>query len=276
MGVTYRLSVITVVRNAASQLAATIESVRRQTYQPIEFIVVDGASSDGTTNVLRQHASRIDKWISEPDRGLYDAMNKGKTMATGDFAMFVNAGDTFVDDHVVASMMAQAREGGVLYFGKVRLVDCTGRLSWEVPILRSGREQPPVSYLPHHQSVFYPRSYYLSHDYDSSMGYRADVRFTEIACRMLPRHFTNVTTIESTLGGTSSRAITSIAELRKEIVKETAYARYVAATTGDRTRLIDVTSSLLVKYLASKAGGAPLVHRLMFVKHAIKSRLGLS
>ena len=124
--------------------------------------------------------------------------------------------------------------GDVLYFGKVRLVDCTGRLSWEVPILRKDRAQPPASYLPHHQSVFYPRSYYVAHDYDSSMGYRADVQFTEIACRLLPRHFTNVTTIQSTLGGTSSRAIMSIAELRKEIEKETAYARHVAMTTGNR------------------------------------------
>src|SRR6478672_11457802 len=92
------VSIVTVVRNASRQLADTIESVRRQTYPSVEYIVVDGASTDSTADVLRRNLPKIDKWISEPDSGIYDAMNKGKAMASGAFAMFVNAGDTFVDD----------------------------------------------------------------------------------------------------------------------------------------------------------------------------------
>ena len=267
------LSIITVVRNAAEPLRQTIESVRRQTYPRIEFIVVDGASSDGTLDVLSANASKVDRWISEPDKGLYDAMNKGKAMASGDFAMFVNAGDIFVDDDAIANMAVQVTDFDTLYFGKVRITDCTGALSWEVPVTGK-RHTLSVSYLPHHQSIFYPRRFFTATDYDPDMGYRADAHYTDRACRQLHGEFTNITLIQTTLGGTSSRVITSIAELRREIVMETALARHIAATTGKRFPLMDVTASAIVKYLASKTGGLPLVHRLMYTKHVVRSWIG--
>lgn len=273
MGAPHVLSIITVVRNAPSELAETIESVRRQTYPAIEYIVVDGASTDSTADVLRRNLPRIDKWISEPDHGIYDAMNKGKALASGAFAMFVNAGDTFVDDDVIVRMMSHVRGTDVLYFGKVRLVASGGRLSWEVPIIPKRRSEPPPSYLPHHQSIFYPRSYYDANNYDPAMGYRADVQFTENACRLLPRQFTNVVTVQSLLGGASSRAITSVKELRKEFAMERAFASHVASMTGRRAQLFDVTGSLFVKYLASKVGGPLLVHQLMYLKHELRSRI---
>jgi hypothetical protein len=189
--------------------------------------------------------------------------------------MFVNAGDIFVECDVVTRTMSYVHDLNALYFGKVRLVDCTGRLTWEVPIMPASRDQPPASYLPHHQSVIYPKSYYAARNYDPAMGYRADVEFTGRACSALPRHFTGITTVQSTLGGTSSRAIASLAALRKELPKETAYARHIAATTGRRGQLVGVAVGVLVKYLASKTGGTPLVHRLMYTKHVVKSRLAL-
>jgi putative colanic acid biosynthesis glycosyltransferase len=263
------LSIITVVRNDVSGLRATIQSVHAQSYPGIEFIVVDGASTDGTSDLVRS-ARGIDKWVSEPDDGLYDAMNKGKSMASGDFAMFVNAGDTFVNDGAIAEMMGFVTDLAAMYYGKVRLRDCTGTLSWEMPLMGPESCNPPKSYVPHHQSVFYPRCFYTQHDYDLRMGYRADAHYTGIACRMLNREFTNVLLIHTTLGGLSSRLITSIAELRKEFALETALARHVAATTGDYLPLIDVTFTPLVKYLASKVGGLPLVHRLMYTKHRMR------
>jgi glycosyltransferase involved in cell wall biosynthesis len=262
------VSIITVVRNAAGPLAETIKSVRAQTYSGIEFIVVDGASTDGTLEVVR--SAGIDRWISEPDTGLYDAMNKGKRLARGDFAMFVNSGDTFVDDDVMTRFVSAVSDRGKLYFGRVRLTDCTGKLSWEVPIMSKKRLMPPKSYLPHHQSILYPRQFFSIYDYDPAMGYRADVQYTSKACRMLEREFINLTLIHSRLGGLTSRAITSLAELREEITKETALARHIAADTGNLLRLIDVTIGTFVKYLASKAGGLPLVHRLMYTKQVMR------
>lgn len=96
-----KISVITVCRNVGSQIKETISSVRAQTYANIEYIIVDGASTDNTVNIIKENESKIDKWISESDNGIYDAMNKGLIMATGEWVNFMNVGDCFADDDVV-------------------------------------------------------------------------------------------------------------------------------------------------------------------------------
>ena len=95
------ISVITVCYQAAEPLQKTILSVRQQYYQPLEFIVVDGGSTDGTRDIIARHQDIITRWVSEPDRGIYDAMNKGVSMATGEWVIFMNAGDTFAANDVL-------------------------------------------------------------------------------------------------------------------------------------------------------------------------------
>ena len=95
------ISVITVCYQAAEPLQKTILSVRQQYYQPLEFIVVDGGSTDGTRDIIARHQDIITRWVSEPDRGIYDAMNKGVSMATGEWVIFMNAGDTFAANNVL-------------------------------------------------------------------------------------------------------------------------------------------------------------------------------
>lgn len=87
-------TIVTVTYNAASCVERTMQSVLAQTYPHVEYLVIDGGSSDGTPDVIRRYASRLTNWISEPDRGIYDAMNKGIRMATGDYLLFLNADDT--------------------------------------------------------------------------------------------------------------------------------------------------------------------------------------
>lgn len=89
------LTVVTVVRNDVRGIEGTIRSVVEQDYPNIEYIVVDGASSDGTLDIIRAHDKQIDHWISEPDRGIYDAMNKGVELATGGWLSFLNSSDLF-------------------------------------------------------------------------------------------------------------------------------------------------------------------------------------
>ena len=96
-----KLSVITINRNNANGLNKTIESVLSQSYPNIEYIVIDGASSDSSVDIIRQHQDSLSYWISEPDKGVYNAMNKGICKATGDYIIFMNSGDVFADKYVV-------------------------------------------------------------------------------------------------------------------------------------------------------------------------------
>ncbi|MDA3778901.1 MAG: glycosyltransferase family 2 protein, partial [Bacteroidales bacterium] len=89
------ISVITVVRNAEDCIEATIKSVVGQTYDRIQFIVIDGRSSDETLNIIHKYEGKIDKLVSEKDSGIYDAMNKGISLVSGDWVNFMNAGDEF-------------------------------------------------------------------------------------------------------------------------------------------------------------------------------------
>lgn len=100
------VSVLTVCYNAAGTVAATLDSVRAQTWRPLESVVVDGGSKDGTQDIVKGYADIIGTAVSEPDRGVYDAMNKGIALARGEILHFLNADDTFVDAGVVEAALA--------------------------------------------------------------------------------------------------------------------------------------------------------------------------
>mgnify|MGYP001033420933 FL=1 len=95
------ISVVTVSYNAVLTIEQTILSVINQTYPNVEYIIIDGGSTDGTVDIIKKYADKIAYWVSEPDKGIYDAMNKGGLKATGDFIQFLNAGDWFENEHVI-------------------------------------------------------------------------------------------------------------------------------------------------------------------------------
>ena len=97
-----RLSVVTVVFNGETHLEQTVRSVSAQTYDNVEYLVIDGGSTDGTLDIIRRYEDRIDDWVSERDGGIYDAMNKGVRYATGDFVAFLNADDWYESDALEA------------------------------------------------------------------------------------------------------------------------------------------------------------------------------
>lgn len=102
---TPKFSIITVTYNAEAVLEGTILSVLSQTYRQVEYIIVDGASKDGTPAIIHRYKERIARIVSEPDRGLYDAMNKGICLATGDYLCFLNAGDSFHSKDTLQQMV---------------------------------------------------------------------------------------------------------------------------------------------------------------------------
>ena len=115
------LSVITIVYNNVRDIERTMRSVINQTYANIEYIVVDGLSNDGTLRVIDKYKDRIAKIVSEKDEGIYDAMNKGLALATGDYVIFMNSGDEFYDDEIVAAVFASCDDADI-YYGETEMI----------------------------------------------------------------------------------------------------------------------------------------------------------
>lgn len=132
-----KLSIITVVYNAAGLIERTVKSVLEQNYSNIEFVVVDGASSDGTLEILEKYSSRIAVLESGKDKGIYDAMNKGLKLATGDYVLFLNAGDELDTADTISSVFS-VRANADAYYGNTRVVDERGT------VLADRRLSPPA------------------------------------------------------------------------------------------------------------------------------------
>lgn len=158
------ITIITVVFNGAMNLEETILSVINQKYNNIEYIVIDGGSSDGTLEILKKYDRHIDYWVSEKDNGIYDAMNKGLDKATGDFAININIGDLLLDLPITDLINALQLGGDVL--------------SFSVKLSESGLFKPRIGFINrlnnclHHQGTFY--SCKLTERYDINYKVFAD------------------------------------------------------------------------------------------------------
>ena len=122
------ISIITVVYNNKVPLERTIKSIISQTYPNIEFIIIDGSSTDGTLDVIREYNDKISYWLSEKDEGIYDAMNKGLTCSTGDYVWFINAGDQITEPDTLQSVIKN--DPGIdVYYGDTVLIDINDNLA---------------------------------------------------------------------------------------------------------------------------------------------------
>ena len=118
-----KVTVITICYNAVNEIEKTICSVISQTYKDVEYIIIDGGSSDGTVGVLKKYQDKISKWISEPDNGIYDAINKGIKMASGEWINCMNAGDVFHDKFVLENIFCThiPNNVSVLYSNHIKI-----------------------------------------------------------------------------------------------------------------------------------------------------------
>ncbi len=152
-----KISIITVVLNNESYIEDCINSVFNQTYGSIEYIVIDGGSKDGTVGIIRKYEKYISTWISEPDRGLYDAMNKGIKIATGDIIGILNSDDMYADETVIRSIVNCILENGVdTCYGDLVYVDCKD-INRQVRYWKSGtfnKERFRRGWMPPHPTFF--------------------------------------------------------------------------------------------------------------------------
>lgn len=167
-----KISVVTICFNCAADLEKTILSVASQTNNSIEYIIIDGGSKDGTLKVIDKYKQNITKWISEPDNGIYDAMNKGIDMSTGDWIIFMNAGDVFYSESVIADVFSKQFADDVkLIYGDVMLD--FGKLGLLPKKLgKVSKESAPFEIC--HQSVFTKADILKQIHYDTNYRIGAD------------------------------------------------------------------------------------------------------
>jgi len=160
------LSVITVVRNGEEHLERTIRSVINQSYDNIEYIIIDGASTDGTVDIIKKYEDLIDYWMSEPDSGVYDAMNKGVAIAKGDWVYFLGCSDILLDNLIYIAN--KFKDGDAIYYGDVYMPKLhkiyDGKFSSYKLMLRNIC----------HQSIFYPNKVFRKYSYNQKYKIWAD------------------------------------------------------------------------------------------------------
>ena len=170
-----KLSVITIVYNNVRDIERTALSVLNQTYANIEYIIIDGASTDGTLEILKKYESRLHKLVSEKDKGIYDAMNKGLALATGDYVLFMNSGDEIYAPDTVEKVFASEPEADI-YYGETEMYD----ESWKSLGQRRHRAPEDFSWREFkygmsisHQAIYIRRS--LTEPYDTTYKLSADI-----------------------------------------------------------------------------------------------------
>lgn len=170
-----KLSVITIVYNNVRDIERTMLSVLNQSYTNIEYIVVDGASTDGTLDIIKKYENRLATLVSEKDDGIYDAMNKGLALATGDYVLFMNSGDEIYDTETVTKIFATAPNADI-YYGETEMYDehwkSLGQRRHKAPAhfnWQSFKYGMNIS----HQAIYIKRS--LTEPYNLNYKYSADI-----------------------------------------------------------------------------------------------------
>ena len=171
------ISIITVVYNGAAALEKTIESVLNLSYNNIQFIIIDGASTDGTVDVIKKYENKLKYWISEPDKGIYDAMNKGWSIADNDsFIIFLGAGDYII---TLPDMSTQAKENiiyGKVWLGEKRLFNTT--VDFRMRLINAAHHQALLIRKSIHYSPPFTLAFPIFSDFDFNQRlYKAGFRF---------------------------------------------------------------------------------------------------
>ncbi|APU95301.1 glycosyl transferase [Sphingobacterium sp. B29] len=218
-----KISIITVCWNSEATIEKTIKSVESQDYPELEYIIVDGKSKDNTLNIIKQYPNVVSKWISEPDKGLYDAMNKGIDMATGDYIGIVNADDTFYDENAISKIVNFLKTNNIeASIGDIVQHREDGQIVRRYSAKNWSPEKLKIGFMPAHPAIFFRKEIFeklgnYSLDFKIAADYELIIRF------FLKQHiswkYSGITTHKMLMGGVSSSGYESYKKVSEEIIK---------------------------------------------------------
>lgn len=216
------ISIITVSYNAVKTIEQTISSVVNQSYPDIEYIIIDGGSTDGTVDIIKKYEDRIAYWVSEPDGGIYDAMNKGIKVATGDYIQIIGADDCLINEVVIADVVSEIKnkEADLYCYGVIGVDEVALKEKYlGNRYVRHGN--PKYTMIPH-PGMFVNSSLYLKFPLDNSYKIAADYKFF-LQCyfdHSVVLSYFDMPVVYFSLGGVSSKSI-ELAEMENiKIFKE--------------------------------------------------------
>jgi len=204
-----KLSIITINLNNKEGLKKTMESVVNQIYNDIEFIVIDGGSIDGSVEVIKEYSAKIACWVSRPDKGIYNAMNKGIIKAKGDYLLFLNSSDCLVNNNIVSEVFTLNLESDLILGNLVTKDNYEIKLNYNIDIANIWK------YGAHHQAMFIKRSLFEQIGFYNENGdITADWQFLMQALFRFNKSFTCIDKIISVY---DMQGISSKSENKKRI-----------------------------------------------------------
>lgn len=210
-----KISIVTVCFNAVKSIEETMLSVLNQTYPNIEYIIIDGGSTDGTVDLIKKYSNRLAYWVSEPDKGIYDAMNKGIDIATGDYINFLNAGDEFYSPLTIGSVCHKINMPAV-YYGDVLMTDNLYECYFYGG--RFNCYRLAVSNICH-QAIFYPVECLKGCRYEIRYPLLADWDVNQKLWKQLPFHYLKLIVARYKIGGASSGNVRDVLFYERRLIK---------------------------------------------------------
>ncbi|KAF0130588.1 MAG: hypothetical protein FD155_1398 [Bacteroidetes bacterium] len=220
-----KISVITIAYNSGHSISDAIDSVLSQTYNDIEYIIVDGKSKDNTVEVVKSYGSRISKFVSEPDKGIYDALNKGIRMASGDVIGFMHSDDLFASDDILAKVAEIFKTNDVdSVYGDLQYVykNDTNKV---LRYWKSGRfslRRLKMGWMPPHPTFYVKKKVYDSYglfntDFRIAADYDTMLRF--LGKHRISTYYLPEVMVKMRVGGASNRSLKNIIKKTKEDMK---------------------------------------------------------
>ena len=220
-----KISIITVAYNSAATIADTLKSVSAQTHADIEHIVIDGGSTDATLALVKAHGARVVQLVSERDHGIYDAMNKGLALATGDAVGFLNSDDVFADVRVVERIARALLAPGVdACYGDLVFVDAV-HMERVVRYWKSGPYRKGAcarGWMPPHPTFYARRRAYVKHGgFDVSFRMAADFEMSLRLLDIAGLHAVHIpeVLVRMRMGGASTRGLASVVRNNRETAR---------------------------------------------------------